>query len=68
MESEFARVIIPVLIIGLLIAAGGTAMIILIMRAMAEGESGQKRQILLSIALLALVFLFSAIFFVISFR
>ncbi len=68
MESEFARIIIPVLIIGLLIAAAGTGMIILIMRAMAQGESGQKRQILLSIALLAFVFLFSAIFFVISFR
>jgi hypothetical protein len=67
-ESEFARVIIPVLVIGLLIAAGGTAMILLIMRAMAQGESGQKRQILLSIALLAFVFLFSAVFFVISFR
>lgn len=68
MESEFTRIIIPVLIIGIFIAAAGTGMIVLIMRAMAQGESGQRRQIVLSIVLLAFVFLFSAIFFVISFR
>ena len=65
MESEFLRVIIPVLIAGLLIAGIGTALIILVMRGL-KHEGQQRRTLLLAATLLAFIAACCVAFLVLS--
>ena len=65
MESEFTRVLIPVLIAGLLIAGIGTVLIILVMRGL-KHEGQQRRTLLLAATLLAFIAACCVAFLVLS--
>lgn len=68
MESEFARAIIPVMVIGLLIVAAGTVILFLSFRAMGDGKLAERRHIRVSIALIVFLFLCCGAFYAISLR
>ena len=65
MESEFVRVLIPVLIAGLLIVGVGTTLIILVMRGLKK-EGEQQRTLLLAGSLIAFLAICCAVFLALS--
>lgn len=68
MESEFARAIIPVMVIGLLIVTAGTVILFLLFRAMGDGRSAERKHVRLSIVLVVFLFICCGVFYAISLR
>ena len=68
MESEFARAIIPVMVIGLAIVAAGTLLLYRAFRVMGEGRAAERTHLRLTMALILFLFVCCAIFYVLSLK
>jgi xanthine/uracil permease len=67
-EQEFARMIVPVLVIGTVIAAIGVTILILAFRAFGTADAGKTRHLKLLAALIVFVLVCCIGLFIVSFR
>jgi hypothetical protein len=67
-EQEFTRMIVPVLVIGILIAAIGVTILFLAFRAFGTADAGKTRHLKLMAALLVFVLICCIGLFIASFR
>lgn len=68
MEQDFLRIIVPVVVIGTLIAAAGLALLFLLFRTLGNPQAGKRRQLTLMLSLIAFIFVCCMALFVASFK
>ena len=68
MESEFARAIIPVMLIGFAIVAAGTFLLYRTFRAMGEGKAAERSHVRMTVVLVIFLFVCCGVFYALSLR